>query len=409
LNTIAKDYVALVDFLPLTGVRVIDVTTSLAGPYCTEVLAALGADVIKIEPPAAGDEARSWGPPFWHGESTMFLSMNAGKRSVALDLRKGIDVLLRLADGADVFIQSLRPGAAASRGFGSETLRERNPRLVYATIGAFGAKGPWREKPGYDPLAQAAGGILSLTGEEGGPGVRVGVSMVDQGTGIWAALGIVAALHERKRTGEGRAIDVSLYETTLALLSYQITGYLASGDVPGRHGTAFASIAPYRVYETADGEVMIAAGNDKLFAALAEALGIPEVVDDPRFTTNPERVAHRGELDEIIAGAVAERKTAELLDRLEDAGVPATPVQDVAQVAAHPQTEALGMLQALPHPRVPELRTVAIPMSIDGERLAHRTHPPELGADTAAVLAEAGYSEEEIAELAERGVIRLSA
>ena len=397
------------DFLPLSGVRVIDVTTSLAGPYCTEVLAALGADVIKVEPPAAGDEARSWGPPFWSGESTMFLAMNAGKRSLALDLRKGLDVLLRLADGADVFLQSLRPGTAEGRGFGPDALRERNPRLVYANIGAFGRKGPWSARPGYDPLAQAAGGILSLTGEEGGPGVRVGVSMVDQGTGIWAALGIIAALHERERTGRGHTIDVSLYETTLALLSYQITGYLASGEVPGRHGTAFASIAPYRVYETADGEVMIAAGNDRLFAALATALGIPEVAGDPRFATNPDRVAHRGELDELIAGAVAREKTVELLDRLEAAGVPATPVQDVGQVATHPQTEALGMLQAIPHGRVPDLVTVAVPVSVDGERLTHRTPPPELGADTNAVLREAGYSADEIAALAAEGTVRLAA
>jgi crotonobetainyl-CoA:carnitine CoA-transferase CaiB-like acyl-CoA transferase len=396
-----------VDFLPLSGVSVIDVTTSLAGPYCTEVLAALGADVIKVEPPEAGDEARSWGPPFWNGESTMFLAMNAGKRSLALDLRRGLEVLLRLADGADVFIQSLRPGVAEARGFGAGAVRARNPRLVYATIGAFGRGGPWSTRPGYDPLAQAAGGILSVTGEEGGAGVRVGVSMIDQSTGVWAALGILAALHEREQSGQGRAIDVSLYETALALLSYQLTGYLASGDVPGRHGTAFPSIAPYRVYATADGEVMIAAGNDGLFAALAGALGIPEAAEDPRFGTNPDRVAHRRELDELVGAATSRLTTAALLERLEAAGVPSAPVQDVAQVAEHPQTEALGMLQALPHPRVPELVTVAVPFSVDGERVQHRAPPPALGAHTAEVLAEAGYSAYEIETLAGDGVIRV--
>jgi crotonobetainyl-CoA:carnitine CoA-transferase CaiB-like acyl-CoA transferase len=334
--------------------------------------------------------------------------MNAGKRSLALDLRRGLDVLLRVVDGADVFIQSLRPGAAEERGFGPDALRGRNPRLVYATIGAFGRVGPWRDLAGYDPLAQAAGGILSVTGEEGGPPVRVGVSLIDQSTGVWAALGIVAALHERERTGRGRVIDVSLYETTLALISYQLTGYLGSGEVPGRHGTAFASIAPYRVYNTADGQAMIAAGNDKLFVALVGALGLPELADDRRFATNRDRVDHRRELDEIVAGAVADLPTAELLEWLEQAGVPAAPVQDVAQVAAHPQTEALGMLQPLPHPSVDELSIVAVPFSVDGERVVHRSPPPLLGAHTAEVLAEAGYSDAEIAELAASGIVEPS-
>src|SRR5438067_1264177 len=280
-------------FLPLDGIRVVDVTTSLAGPYCTEVLAALGADVIKIEPPRGGDEARTWGPPFWDGESTLFLTVNAGKRSVCVDLRRGLDVVLRLIDGADVFVQSLRPGLAEERGLGATALRGRNQRLVYCSVRSFGRTGPWRDRPGYDPLAQAAGGIVSVTGEAGRDGVRAGVSVADQGTGMWAALGIVAALHERDRTGEGREADAALYETALGFMAYHLTGFLGAGVVPSGRGTEFPSIAPYQAFAARDGRLMVAAANDRLFAALVEAVGLPELAADPRFATNSERVANR--------------------------------------------------------------------------------------------------------------------
>src|SRR2546429_6400755 len=227
-------------FVPLEGVRVVDVTSSLAGPYCTEILGALGADVIKVEHPERGDEARARGPPFFEGSSVMFYAANLNKRSLALDLKRGRDVLLRLIDSADVFLQSLRPGTAVRLGFGPDELRARNPRLVYCDIGAFGKNGPLSERAGYDPLMQAFGGIMSVTGEPDRPGVRVGASIVDQGTGMWAALGILAALY----AGGGRTVDVSLFETAVALLPYQVTAYLSSGDVPGRHRTALPLIAP---------------------------------------------------------------------------------------------------------------------------------------------------------------------
>ena len=394
-------------FLPLAGVRVIDVTTSLAGPYCTELLGALGADVVKIEPPEGGDECRVWGPPFWNGESTIFLAMNASKRSLALDLRKGLDVLLRLVDGADVFVQSLRPGRAEERGLGAAELRARNPRLVYCSINSFGHTGPWARRPGYDPLMQAAGGVISVTGEAGRPGVRAGVSIVDQGTGLWAAFGILAALHEREQTGTGRVVDVSLYETALAYLSYHVTGYLADGRVPRAHGTAFPSIAPYQTFATRDGHLMIAAANDRLFAALAEAVGLPELAADPRFASNPERVAHRDELSMLLSERFATEDRATWLERLDEVGVPSAPVQDVAEVAAHEQTQALGILQPLPHPDVPELVTLAPPLSLDTERMVHRSRPPRLGEHSAEVLTEAGYSREEVARLAAAGAVRL--
>jgi crotonobetainyl-CoA:carnitine CoA-transferase CaiB-like acyl-CoA transferase len=392
---------------PLRGTRVLDVTTSIAGPYCAQILAALGADVIKVERPDTGDDARAWGPPFWNGEGTMFLSANAGKRSLGISLRDpdGREAVLRLAERSDVFLQSLRPGHAEALGLGPEAVRARNPRVVYCSVGAYGRVGPLSREPGYDALMQAAGGLISVTGEPGRPGVRVGASLIDQGTGTWAALGVLAALLERDRTGTAPAVDVSLYETALGYLGYHLAGFLADGTVPTGEGTRFPMVAPYQVFATRDGELMIAGGNDRLFARICDVLGTPELVDDPRFRTNPDRVANRDELGRLLEDRLATDTTARWHERLTAAGVPVAPVADVADIVAAPQTEALGMLEPLPHPSIPDLRLPALPLSFDHERAVHRSPPPAVGQHTAEILAEVGYDDETIAALAARGVI----
>lgn len=369
------------DTWPLEGIRVLDLTRNVAGPYGTMILADLGADVVKVEHPVTGDDTRQWGPPFWQGESAMYLALNRNKRSLALDLhdRRAGERLAPLVREADVLIQSFRPGYLDRLGLGIDWARALNPDLVYCSISGFGETGPMAHRPAYDPLMQAFSGLMSVTGEpEGGP-VRVGVALNDLGTGIWSALGILAALTERSRTGKASHVRVSLYETALSLMSYHLTGIWGGGGQPARMGASTGMIVPYEAFATRQGHVVICAGNNKLFAALCEALGRPGLALDRRFADNPARVQHRDALHAELQAVTERLSVADLMARLEGAGVPASPLRTLPEVAEDAQAQALGMFQETMHPVLGNLRAVALPLTLDGERPPLRLPPPDIG------------------------------
>jgi crotonobetainyl-CoA:carnitine CoA-transferase CaiB-like acyl-CoA transferase len=372
---------------PLSDITVIELGHSVAAPYAAEILADLGATVIKVEKREGGDDARHWAPPYWYGSSAIFQSLNRNKFSVTVDLRDANErasVVRLIEERADVLIQNLRPGMVEELGLDAATLRARNKRLIYCGIGAFGRGGPLSARPGYDPLMQAFGGLMSVTGEAGEPPVRVGTSIIDMGAGLWSAIGILSALHHRTATGEGTTVDTSLYETALAWMSYHAANYQASGDVPKRHGSGTFGIVPYRGYATRDGYLLIGAANNQLFRKLATALGHPEWADEERFLDNPRRVENRVALDALIEEATRTDTSAAWQAVLEAAGVPSAPMQSVDEVLAHAQTKALGMLQESPDGR---LTIMGLPLSFDGERPPFRRAAPQLGEHTDELLA----------------------
>jgi formyl-CoA transferase/CoA:oxalate CoA-transferase len=393
---------------PLAGVRVLDLTQNVAGPYCTQILGDLGADVVKIERPGRGDEVRAWAPPTWGPHGAAFLALNRNKRSLALDVKAPAarPVLARLIARADVLVQSFRPGAAQALGFGAAAARAANPRLVYCSVTAFGSRGPLCDLPGYDPMMQAYAGLMSLTGYPGQPPVRVGTSLVDMGTGMWGALAILAALRERDRTGQGSELTTALFDTALAWIPYQLLGYLGSGIVPAPLGSGAAIIVPYGVFPTADGSLMIAAPTDALFQRLCRVLERPDLASDPRFAHNPDRVRNREPLLVALEVATRRHSTADLMARLREADVTCAPLQTLDRVAADPQTKASDMLVPTPHPAIPDLLTVALPFRwANGERPGPRRPPPEVGAHTEEVLREAGLDAAGIAVLRASGAL----
>jgi len=368
----------------------------------------MGAEVIKIERPGRGDDARAWAPPYWGRESATFISLNRNKKSLALDLKSpgGLEVLHRLVGRADVFVQSLRPGAIDELGLDFAGASRINPRIVYCSVTAFGARGPLSHLPGYDPLMQAYSGLMSVNGHPDQEPARVGTSIVDMGTGMWAALGIVAALRQRDTTGRAIEVTTALFETALMWMSYHAMGYLASGAVPQPQGSGTAMIAPYQAFPTADGFAMIGAASDALFVRLAAALGCPEMVEDARFKDNPSRVSNRVALVEALSARTRERKAAELVETLRVAGVPAAPILSVDQMLQEPQTRESGVIVGAPHPRLPDYRSIGLPVTWDGVRPAVRRVPPLLGEHSGDVLTWLGYTLDDVRSLKGKGVIQ---
>ena len=389
----------------LEGVRVCDLTQNLAGPLCAQILGDLGADIIKVEAPG-GDPGRAWGPPFWGSDSTLFLSANRNKRSIILDLKnpEGREILHRLAGDSDVFVESARFGVPERLGYDYESIRALREDIIYMSISAYGDRGPMRELPGYDPLMQAFSGIMSVTGHPGEPPARVGGSVVDFGTGMWATIAILSALRTREATGRGAKLDAALLDTAVGWVSYHMMGYLATGNVPGPMGSAMDSIVPYQGFATADGNVMICGGSDRIFVRLCEALDLSELSGDPRFATNPDRVAHRDELAGLIEARTRGHTTEGLLALMHQHAVPCSPIQNMAEVAADPQVAEAGLLPMAQHPEVPDYQDVALPLRVDGERPRGARPPPRAGEHTTEVLAELGYEKEEVLGFLERGV-----
>ena len=372
---------------PLSGLTVVEIGHSVAAPYAGMILGELGAEVVKVENPKGGDACRGWGPPFTDGTATAFHAFNRAKRGITIDLGDPAEVdKLRalIRDRADVLIHNLKHGTLDRCGLSADALLAEKPDLVYCNLGAFGSTGPLRDRPGYDPMMQAYGGLMSLLGEDGRPPVRVGVSIIDIATGMWSVIGILAALQERRHTGRGGVVDTSLYETTLAWMTLPISAYLANGEIPSRHGSGIEQIVPYQAFETANGFMMVAAGNDNLFRRLCAALDRPGLAEDPRFRTNSDRVVNRRLLVPILADIFAAAPATVWVARLDAAGIPNSPIQTLDQVVADAQTAALGIIQQGPGNSA--LSLVGLPLSFDGARPPFAKPAPRLGEDNPEII-----------------------
>ena len=401
---------------PLDGIRVLDLSRVLAGPFCTQMLADLGAEVIKVERPGVGDETRTWGPPYVKDpdgadttESAYYLCANRNKRSVTIDFSqpRGVALVKRLLERSDVLVENFKVGGLAKFGLGYEQLREEFPGLVYCSITGFGQTGPYAHRPGYDMMAQGVGGLISITGEPDRPPSKVPVAINDVMTGMYTAVALLSALRHRDSTGEGQQVDVGLLDVQVSWLANVASNYLVGGKIPRRLGTAHPNSVPYQVFPTGDGFIIIAANNDGQFERFCRAAGTPELLEDPDFASNALRVRNRDRLISTIEAVTRTRGTDAWMGALESAGVPCAPVNTIDRVFADPQVEARGMQIRMPHPLAGEdVRLVGSPIRLSATPVSYRRAPPTLGQHTDEVLAEVlGLSEDERDALHEEGVI----
>jgi crotonobetainyl-CoA:carnitine CoA-transferase CaiB-like acyl-CoA transferase len=392
---------------PLSSLLVLDLTRVLSGPYCTMLLADMGARVVKVEQPARGDDTRGWGPPFLEGESAYFLSVNRNKQSLALDLkqpaaRRALEALL---DRADVLVENFRPGTMERLGLGYEEVTASRPRLIYCSISGFGQTGPRRDEPGYDAVVQAEGGLMSITGPADGPPYRLGVAISDIVAGMFAAQGITLALFARERTGRGQRVDIGMLDTTAALLTYQAAIYFATGVAPGRLGNRHPTIVPYETFAASDGDFVVAVGNDEQWKRFCEVLELTSMAQNPMFATNRFRVEHYDVIRPVLAHTLATRTRAEWVATLKGAGVPCGAVRDIGEVLQDAQIGAREMVATVEHARAGSLRLLGVPIKLSDTPGAVQAPPPMLGEHTRAILTELGMSPEEIEDLARAGAI----
>lgn len=401
---------------PLSGVKVLDLSRVLAGPWCTQILADFGADVLKVEQPGAGDDTRAWGPPYLptepgeegHGRSAYYLSCNRNKRSLAIDIAKpdGAALVRKLAARADILVENFKFGGLARYGLDYDSLRADNPRLIYCSITGFGQTGPYANRPGYDFVAQAMGGLMSITGDPDGPPTKPGVAIADVSTGMYATVSILLALRHVERTGVGQHIDCSLLDTQMAMLANQASSYLVSGVSPGRMGNWHPTVVPYGVFNTKDGPLVIAVGNDRQFRALCEVLCAPELADDPRYALNRDRVLNRRELEAKLDQILLRFTMKDLQNALPAAGVPSGPVNTIAQAFDDPFAVARGVVHYFEREDGVRIPTVAFPSKFSATPARYERAPPLLGADTREALEEwLGLDEAELAAMARHGVI----